>query len=91
MAAGAPVVASDSGGLAQVVQHERTGLLLPAGDVDAWTAALDHLWGNPELAVEMGLEARRQVAAGYSRESYVPRLTAMLERLRQDRAGAVSA
>jgi glycosyltransferase involved in cell wall biosynthesis len=40
MAAGAPVVASDLGGLGECVVDGKTGLLVPPGDVDALAAAL---------------------------------------------------
>lgn len=40
-AAGTPVLASDlATGVSWVSQHEKTGLLVPPGDVDAWTEAL---------------------------------------------------
>jgi glycosyltransferase involved in cell wall biosynthesis len=39
-ACGVPAVASDVPGLRDSVRHERTGLLVPYGDRDAWTAAL---------------------------------------------------
>ena len=41
--AGVPVVASDLGGLAEMVTHERNGLLFPAGDVVALRKALRRL------------------------------------------------
>ncbi|WP_298820771.1 glycosyltransferase family 4 protein [Chloroflexus sp.] len=39
-AAGCPVIVSDAGGLAEVVQHELNGLVVPAGDVGALANAL---------------------------------------------------
>jgi glycosyltransferase involved in cell wall biosynthesis len=39
-AAGCPVIVSDAGGLAEVVQHELNGLVVPAGDVEALAHAL---------------------------------------------------
>ncbi len=47
-ACGAPAVASDVPGLRDSVRHEETGLLVPFGDVDAWTAAILRLLQEAE-------------------------------------------
>jgi N-acetyl-alpha-D-glucosaminyl L-malate synthase BshA len=59
MACGTPVVATRVGGVPEVVDHGRTGLLAPAGDNAALGAALAELLFDPERAQSMGLEARR--------------------------------
>ena len=48
-AAGVPVVASDLGGMAEMVRHGIDGLLFPAGDVRALAAALRRLVDEPGL------------------------------------------
>lgn len=40
MAAGLPVIASDAGGIPEIVQHEQNGLLVPKGDADALANAI---------------------------------------------------
>jgi glycosyltransferase involved in cell wall biosynthesis len=55
-----PVIASDAGGLPEVVEHEATGLVVPKGDVDALAAALDRLLGDPELCRRMGRAGRER-------------------------------
>jgi glycosyltransferase involved in cell wall biosynthesis len=54
MLVGCPVVASDVGGLRDVVEHDRTGLLVPAGDPGALAAALDRLLDEPVLRQRLG-------------------------------------
>jgi glycosyltransferase involved in cell wall biosynthesis len=54
-----PVLASDLPALAELVQHDKTGLLVPAEDPDAWAVAIDHLLEHTEVAKTMG-EAGRQ-------------------------------
>jgi len=43
MSAGVPVIASATGGLPSLIVHERTGLLVPPGDVDHLASALNRL------------------------------------------------
>jgi glycosyltransferase involved in cell wall biosynthesis len=52
-AAGVPVVASDLGGLAEVVQHERNGLLFRAGDAAALREAIERLASDPGLLARL--------------------------------------
>jgi glycosyltransferase involved in cell wall biosynthesis len=44
---GLPVLGSNKGGIVELVQHNRNGLLLPPGDEKAWTDALRGLCDNP--------------------------------------------
>jgi glycosyltransferase involved in cell wall biosynthesis len=57
MAAGVPVVASGVGGLTEVVEHERTGLLVHDGD---YANAVRRLLDNPKLAAEWGAAGREK-------------------------------
>jgi glycosyltransferase involved in cell wall biosynthesis len=68
MAAGLPVVASATGGLSDLIAHERTGLLVPPGDAGALAAAMRRLIEEPALAASLGERARREVQARYSFE-----------------------
>lgn len=61
MAAGVPVVASDVGGVSEIVIHETTGLLVPAGDPVALASSLLDLLTQPDKARAMGQRARLSV------------------------------
>jgi glycosyltransferase involved in cell wall biosynthesis len=52
-AAGVPVLASDVGGLPELVEDGRSGFLLPLDHPEAWTAALQKLLADQE-AVRLG-------------------------------------
>ena len=73
MAAGTPVVATDAGGMAEVLA-KGGGLVVPPGDVDALVEACLRLLASPELRARMGAAGRAIVARQYS-------LTRMVERL----------
>jgi glycosyltransferase involved in cell wall biosynthesis len=78
MLAGRPVVASDVGGLRDVVQHGCTGLMVPPGDPGALAAALDGLLDNPELRRRMG-EAGRVRARQFEAAAVAPRVMEVFE------------
>jgi glycosyltransferase involved in cell wall biosynthesis len=48
MATGTPVVATNVGGLPEIVEHDRTGLLVPPRDPAALAAAISALLADPE-------------------------------------------
>ena len=72
MACGAPTVASDIGGIPEVVQRSgANGLLVPPGDVRALAEAMLVLVGNEELRRQLGEAARDRVLAEYTIERMV--------------------
>jgi glycosyltransferase involved in cell wall biosynthesis len=71
MSLGLPVVASRVGGLAEVLRHEETGLLIEPGDPDGLARALARLAGEPGLARRLGDAAAREQRARYTLERMV--------------------
>lgn len=61
-----PVVAAAAGGVAEVVEHDRNGLLVPFGDVAALAGALGTLSDDPDRAKRLGAAGRERVAHGHS-------------------------
>lgn len=73
---GCPLVGARSGGISDLVEHERTGLLFEPGDVDGLTAALVRLLRDPALARRWG-DAARQRALGRTSGPIADRLAAL--------------
>lgn len=86
-AMGAVVLASDLGGPAETILDGVTGFLVPAGDVTAWSAALDRaLAMTAEERAAMGAAARARIAAGYSTGRMCEATFALYRRLSESRA-----
>ncbi|RPH41769.1 MAG: glycosyltransferase, partial [Planctomycetota bacterium] len=68
MAAGIPVIASDVGGVGDVVRDGETGLLVPPADPDALAAAIVRLAGSPDLGLRLAQGAARRVRDHFSSE-----------------------
>jgi glycosyltransferase involved in cell wall biosynthesis len=61
MASGRPVIATRVGGVPELVEDGRTGLLVQAGDIGALARAMEWMAEHPSEAREMGRLGRRHV------------------------------
>ncbi len=61
MAAGKPVIATDGGGVPEIVEDGKTGILVPMGDVQAMADAIGRMLADPALAADMGARGRERV------------------------------
>ena len=74
-----PVVGSRHMGIADVVLHGETGLLVDEGDIDGMAAHMITLCEDAALADRLGRSARARVCAEYSMERSISRLWSALE------------
>jgi glycosyltransferase involved in cell wall biosynthesis len=68
-----PVIAFDSGGLSDVVQHDRTGLLVTEISAGALAAAIDALLARPDRGAALGAAGRLHALATFAPESVARR------------------
>jgi glycosyltransferase involved in cell wall biosynthesis len=85
MAMACPVIASRVGGLPDIIDDGRTGLLVPPGDHDALAGALRRVLGSAELRRRLGAAGALH-AGEFSASAVVPRFESAYRRL-IDRAG----
>jgi glycosyltransferase involved in cell wall biosynthesis len=71
MATALPVLATRVGGNAELVEEGRTGLLVPAGDVQAMAQALVTLASAPAAAAALGRAGRERVERRFSLQAMV--------------------
>lgn len=83
-ARGRPVVASRVGGIAELVDHGATGLLVPPDEYAALAAALIVLLREPYYQELLGAEGRRRIAARNPQAEFEAGLARLARRLTAD-------
>ncbi len=73
MAMNLPVIASRIGGLEEVVEHGRTGLLVAPGDAVVLADAIQRLTEDPGMRKEMGAAGRQRVESRFGLDSTIRR------------------
>jgi len=58
MAASLPVIATNVGGIPELIRHEENGLLVPPADPVALAQAIQHIGDDADLAFQMGRQGR---------------------------------
>jgi glycosyltransferase involved in cell wall biosynthesis len=81
---GVPAVASDLGGIPEMVEHGVTGLLFPAGEAEPLADALEHLAARPRDAAELGRNAWRRVQETNAPSTYLETLERCYAGVRAD-------
>ena len=61
-----PVIASNVGGIGELIENEVSGLLVPAQDADALTQGLRKLLDAPSLAQRLGAQLHHQVGSQFT-------------------------
>jgi glycosyltransferase involved in cell wall biosynthesis len=65
MAGGCPIVATNTGGLAELIQHESNGLLCRPNDPSDLATKILSILDHPEMAASLGAQAARDAASRY--------------------------
>jgi L-malate glycosyltransferase len=81
MAGEVPVIATDSGGLPEVVHDGETGYLLPVGDVAGMAARGIEILSDDDLRRRMGKRAREIAVERFDEQKIVPYYREMYERV----------
>jgi len=81
MNCGVPVVASNVGGLPEVIVHGETGYLLPVGDVEGMAAKAVEILSDPARLSLFRAQARRRAEQHFDAENIIPQYEAFYEEL----------
>jgi glycosyltransferase involved in cell wall biosynthesis len=77
MAAGKPVVATNGGGVPEIVEDGQTGILVPMGNVEAMAEAICQILADPARAKAMGTRGRQRVVDRFTLEQTARRVEAV--------------
>ncbi len=72
LSCGTPVIASNIGGLPEVIRHGENGFLLPVGDVEGMAAAAVSLLLDPQRMAEFKIASREKATELYEMHKIVP-------------------
>ncbi len=81
MAARLPIVAMAAGAVPEILEDERTGLLVPPGDAGRLAQALGRFVRDPDLRERLAAAARQEVEARFTVDRYVAGVQAVYEEL----------
>lgn len=74
MAAGVPVVATNVGGVPEVITHEQTGLIVPPADHEALADGIIRILRNPTIAASFGAKAKDFIMGRHSSGAMLDRI-----------------
>ncbi len=84
LAMGCPVVASRVNGIPELIEHHKTGLLVPARDPQALMMAIQEILSNPIAAAKMGAAGRAVVQKQFTVEHMVRNTTTVFDAALRD-------
>ncbi|MDY6850988.1 MAG: glycosyltransferase family 4 protein [Thermodesulfobacteriota bacterium] len=82
-----PVIASAVGGVPEVIEDNRTGLLCPVNDPEAVARGMARLLDDNDLARSLGANARRRVEKSHSLKTMAASTLDFYERLYKEKTG----
>lgn len=77
--AGKAIIASNAGGIPEMIEHRKTGLLCPAGDSDSLLQAFKELLENASLRRKLGESAKTWGMKKWAAKNFVEKTIAIYE------------
>ena len=81
LAAGTAVVASDTGGLPEIIQHQKSGLIVPPRRPAALAEAIIEMYRDPERRKAMGVAGREFVLENFDPQHLSTQVEAVYEKV----------
>ena len=81
MAMGKPVIAYAHGAMTEIVEHGKTGFLIPSGDEESFAQAIIKLLHSPDQSRLIGAEGRIRVEKSFSADIMVSQISDILKQI----------
>ena len=81
MGIGMPCIASDVGGIVDLIENGKDGLRVPPKDSEALASALDRVLTNPDFATALGRNARTTIQQKFDSTESIRKLEAIYRKL----------
>jgi glycosyltransferase involved in cell wall biosynthesis len=81
MRQGLPVIASDVGGVKELVVEGETGFMIPAGDLDCLVRCIREINGDSALRERMGINARQRFEQMFTLQSMIDKTMAVYDEI----------
>jgi len=75
---GTPVVASDTGGLRELIKHQQNGLLIPPKDSQRMATAIEEILSHPELRDRLTTGGRQMIEQCFSPDRLIDQIETVL-------------
>ena len=85
---GKPVIASNVGGIPEIIEHNKTGLLFEPDDIEQLKQNILTYWNNQDLAIEHGKNGYEQAKNNYTEEKYHEQIMKVYEQVINEYKGA---
>jgi glycosyltransferase involved in cell wall biosynthesis len=84
MAYKTPIIATDSSGSPEILNHGTCGMLYPPGDVEALAQCIEHVHNDQAKAQNMAERAAQRFSEEFAKTISVERMQAIIQRLMQE-------
>lgn len=84
MAQGVPAIVTNVGGMPEIVDHNRNGLIVPPNDPGAITRAIEYLADDPVRRATMGKEARTKIETCFNIERTIEKTMELYKEVMTD-------
>lgn len=76
---GCPVIASDAGGIPEIIEDGRTGWILPIDQPSVWAEKISLLISEPEKLLQVSKEAALYAEQNFAVESWVRKYSSIFQ------------
>jgi glycosyltransferase involved in cell wall biosynthesis len=83
MAMGRPLIGPNHGGAAEMIEHEKTGLLFTPREANSFAEQIERYYKNNELRLKLGNNARQHALKTFAIETHAEKVQAIYSRLIQ--------